>query len=121
LSSTYGLRVAGAPRVMDLNLIYRAVAAGEIDVTAGDATSGLIEALRLVALEDDKHYFPVYDAAPVARATMLLEHPEVAAALRALEGRISAAQMRRMNYAVDGEKKDPAVVVRAFLDMIGGI
>jgi glycine betaine/choline ABC-type transport system substrate-binding protein len=52
---------------------------------------------------------------------MLLEHPEVGAALRALEGRISAAEMRRMNYAVDGGKKDPAVVVRAFLDMIGGI
>jgi len=121
LSAAYGLRVSGEPRVMDLNLIYRALAAGEIDLTAGDATSGLIESLKLVALDDDRHYFPVYDAAPVARSTMLLEHPEVAAALRKLEGRISAAQMRRMNYAVDGEKKDPAVVVRAFLDMIGGI
>ena len=47
---------------MDLNLIYRALAAGEIDVTAGDATSGLIEALQLAVLEDDRHYFPVYDA-----------------------------------------------------------
>jgi len=121
LSAAYGLRVSGEPRVMDLNLIYRALAAGEIDLTAGDATSGLIEALKLVALEDDRHYFPVYDAAPVARSTMLLEHPEVAAALRRLEGRISAAEMRRMNYAVDGERKDPAAVVRAFLDMIGGI
>ena len=121
LSATYGLRVADAPRVMDLNLIYRAVAAGELDVTAGDATSGQIEALHLVALEDDQHYFPVYDAAPVARATLLLEHPEVARALRTLDGRISAAQMRRMNYAVDGEKQDPAVVARAFLDMIGRI
>ncbi|MEO8680974.1 MAG: glycine betaine ABC transporter substrate-binding protein, partial [Vicinamibacterales bacterium] len=121
LSAAYGLRFSGPPRVMDLNLIYRAVAAGDIDVTAGDATSGLIEALKLVALEDDKHYFPVYDAAPVARATLLLERPEVAAALRALEGHLSAAQMRRMNYAVDGEKQDPAAVVRAFLDMIGGI
>ncbi len=53
---------------MDLNLIYRAVASGEIDVTAGDATSGLIDALGLVVLEDDRHYFPVYDAVPVARA-----------------------------------------------------
>jgi glycine betaine/choline ABC-type transport system substrate-binding protein/ABC-type proline/glycine betaine transport system permease subunit len=121
LSAAYGLRVSGEPRVMDLNLIYRALAAGEIDLTAGDATSGLIEALKLVALEDDRHYFPVYDAAPVARSTMLLEHPEVGAALRALAGRISAAQMRRLNYAVDGEKKDPAAVVRAFLDMIGVI
>lgn len=121
LSAAYGLRFPGAPRVMDLNLIYRALASSEIDVTAGDATSGLIEALNLVALDDDRHYFPVYDAAPVARSTLLLEHPEVGAALRALEGRLSAAEMRRMNYAVDGERKDPAVVVRAFLDMIGGI
>jgi osmoprotectant transport system permease protein len=121
LSVAYGLRFAGAPRVMDLNLIYRALASSEIDVTAGDATSGLIDALNLVALDDDRHYFPVYDAAPVARSTLLLEHPELGAALRALDGRISAAEMRRMNYAVDGERKDPAAVVRAFLDMIGGI
>jgi glycine betaine/choline ABC-type transport system substrate-binding protein len=121
LSAAYGLRFAGAPRVMDLNLIYRAVASGDIDVTAGDATSGLIPALGLVALEDDRHYFPAYDAAPVARAAFLLERPEAAAALRALGGRVSADDMRRMNYAVDGEKQEPASVVRAFLDKIGGI
>ena len=103
---------------MDLNLIYRAVASGEIDVTAGDATSGLIDALGLVVLEDDRHYFPVYDAVPVARASLLLQHPEVAEALRQLEGRISAVEMQRMNYAVDGEKRDPAEVARAFLDTI---
>ena len=92
---------------MDLNLIYRAVASGEIDVTAGDATSGLIDALGLVVLEDDRHYFPVYDAVPVVRASLLLQHPEVAEALRQLDGRISAVEMRRMNYAVDGEKQRP--------------
>lgn len=118
LSAAYGLQFAGAPRVMDLNLIYRAVAANEIDVTAGDATSGLIDALDLVALDDDRHYFPVYDAVPVARAAVLLQHPRVADALRRLEGRISAAEMRRMNYAVDGDKRAPAEVVRAFLDTI---
>jgi glycine betaine/choline ABC-type transport system substrate-binding protein len=118
LTAAYGLQFANAPRVMDLNLIYRAVAAGEIDVTAGDATSGLIDALGLVALADDRQYFPVYDALPVARATVLLQHPEVAGALRRLEGRISAAEMQRMNYAVDGGKRAPAEVVRAFLDTI---
>jgi osmoprotectant transport system permease protein len=120
LSATYGLSFAGAPRVMDLNLIYRAVAAGEIDVTAGDATSGLIESLGLIVLEDDRRYFPVYDAAPVARASTLLRFPAAAATLRRLEGRISAADMRQMNRAVDGDKQDPAAVVRAFLDRIGG-
>lgn len=118
LSAAYGLAFAAAPRVMDLNLIYRAVAAGEIDVTAGDATSGLIDALGLAVLDDDRRYFPVYDAAPVARAAALLQYPAAADALRRLGGRVSAADMRRMNFAVDGEKQDAAVVVRAFLDGI---
>lgn len=115
LSNAYGLQFAQPPRVMDLNLIYRALAAGEIDVTAGDATSGLIEALGLAVLEDDRRYFPVYDAAPVARASVLLQYPSVAEAIRRLAGRISAEDMRRMNFAVDGQKQAPAAVVRAFL------
>lgn len=119
LSDVYGLRFAAAPRVMDLNLIYRALAAGEIDVTAGDATSGLIEALGLAVLDDDRRYFPVYDAVPVARASALLQYPAAAEALRGLAGRVTASDMRRMNFAVDGEKQDPAVVVRAFLDRLG--
>ena len=118
LTAAYGLQFSNQPRVMDLNLIYRALASGEIDVTAGDATSGLIEALDLVILEDDRRYFPVYDAVPVARAGLLLQHPEMAKAIRQLEGRISAVAMQRMNYAVDGEKRDPAEVARAFLDTI---
>lgn len=120
LSAAYGLSFRDAPRVMDLNLIYRALAAGEIDVTAGDATSGLIGALGLAVLEDDRHYFPVYDAAPIARASVMLQYPAAAAAIRSLAGRVSAADMRQMNFAVDGEKQDPAGVVRAFLDRIGG-
>ena len=118
LSAAYGLQFSNQPRVMDLNLIYRALAAGEIDVTAGDATSGLIDALGLVVLEDDRRYFPVYDAVPVGRASLFLQHPEVVEAIRRLEGRISAAEMQRMNYAVDGEKRDPAEVARAFLDTL---
>ena len=121
LSAAYGLSFAQAPRVMDLNLIYRALAAGEIDVTAGDATSGLIEALGLAVLEDDRRYFPVYDASPVARASVLLQYPAAAEAIRNLAGRISAAEMRQLNFAVDSEKQDPARVVRAFLDKIGGL
>ena len=120
LSAAYGLTFVDPPRVMDLNLIYRALAAGEIDVTAGDATSGLIGALGLTVLEDDRHYFPVYDAAPVARAAVMLQYPAAAEAVRRLAGRVSAAEMRQMNFAVDGGQQDPVVVVRAFLDRIGG-
>jgi osmoprotectant transport system permease protein len=116
LAAVYGLVFAEPPRVMDLNLIYRALAAGEIDVTAGDATSGLIDALDLAVLEDDRQYFPVYDAVPVARTALLLSMPAVGEALRALEGRLSAATMRRLNGAVDRDRQSPGAVVRAFLD-----
>ena len=55
-------------------------------------------------LEDDRHYFPVYDAAPVARAAVMLQYPAAAAAIRRLAGRVSAAEMRQMNFAVDGDR-----------------
>jgi osmoprotectant transport system permease protein len=116
LARTYGLRFREAPRVMDLNLIYRALAAGEIDVTAGDATSGLIESLQLTQLADDRSYFPPYDAAPVVRSATLLRYPEVDAALRSLAGRITAADMRRMNHDVDGLRRNPGDVAREFLN-----
>jgi osmoprotectant transport system permease protein len=118
LARTYGLRFREAPRVMDLNLIYRAVASGEIDVTAGDATSGLIESLQLRALADDREYFPPYDAAVVARAATLLRYPQLETALRRLSGRLSAADMRRMNHAVDGQKRDAREVARQFLESL---
>jgi glycine betaine/choline ABC-type transport system substrate-binding protein len=116
LARAYGLRFREAPRVMDLNLIYRAVAAGEIDVTAGDATSGLIEALQLTQLVDNQGYFPPYDAVPVVRAAAVLRYPALDAALRRLAGRVSAADMRRMNHAVDGLRQDPREVARRFVE-----
>ncbi|HTK30140.1 MAG TPA: glycine betaine ABC transporter substrate-binding protein [Vicinamibacterales bacterium] len=118
LAKTYGLRFAGPPRVMDLTLTYRALAAGQVDVIAGDATAGLIKGLDLVQLEDVRRYFPPYDAAPVARSEMLLRHPEVRRALEELAGRVSAADMRAMNYAADVEHRDIAAVVREFLSRV---
>ena len=116
LAATYGLRFREPPRVMDLALTYRALAAGQVDLIAGDMTAGLIAALDLVALEDNRRYFPPYDAVPVARADMLLRHPAVGRVLEGLAGRISAAEMRRMNGAVDGSRRDPAAVAGEFLD-----
>jgi osmoprotectant transport system permease protein len=115
LASAYGLRFSGSPRVMDLTLTYRALAAGQVDVIAGDATAGLIKGLNLVQLEDNRHYFPPYDAAPVARAATLLRHPEVRSALEKLGGRVSAADMRAMNYAADVEHEDIRRIAAAFL------
>ncbi len=115
LAKAYGLRFSGPPRVMDLTLTYRALAARQVDVIAGDATAGLIKGLNLVQLEDNRHYFPPYDAAPVARAATLLRHPEMRSALETLAGRVSAADMRAMNYAADVEHRDISQIVGDFL------
>jgi osmoprotectant transport system permease protein len=118
LARVYGLRFAAAPTAMDLSLIYRALAEKQVDFIAGDATSGLIQAYGLVMLEDDRHYFPPYDAAPIVRSSVLLAHPEVREALSHLAGKIAVSDMRRMNHAVDAEHRDAADVARAFLDII---
>jgi len=115
LAKAYGLRFPDPPRVMDLTLTYRALAAGQVDIIAGDATAGLIKGLDLAQLEDTRHYFPPYDAAAVARAEMLLRHPEVRTALEGLSGRLTAAHMRAMNYAADAEHRDITEIVRDFL------
>jgi osmoprotectant transport system permease protein len=115
LAKTYGLRFPAPPRVMDLTLSYRALASGQVDMIAGDATAGLIKGLDLVQLEDNRRYFPPYDAAAVARADTLLRYPRVRAALERLSGRISAADMRAMNYAADVEHRDIPAIVGEFL------
>ncbi len=116
LAKTYGLRFLDSPHVMDLTLSYRALASGQVDLIAGDATAGLIKGLDLFRLEDNRHYFPPYDAAPVARAEILLRYPRVRVALEALAGRISAADMQAMNYAADALHEDPAAIARRFLN-----
>jgi glycine betaine/choline ABC-type transport system substrate-binding protein len=118
LAAAYALRFRDPPRVMDLTLIYRALADRQVDVIAGDATAGLIDALGLTALEDDRRYFPPYHAVPLVHAATLLRHPELRAALERLGGRIDASRMRRMNHAVDGQRRDPADVAREFLDTL---
>jgi osmoprotectant transport system substrate-binding protein len=115
LAAKYGFKFAEAPRVMDLGLLYRALQNKQVDIVAGSNTDGLIAALDLVVLEDDRHYFPPYDAVPIVRREILERYPDVGAALHRLSGRITAEDMRRMNYAVDGEKKDAAFVVKDLL------
>ena len=115
LAETYGLHFAEQPRVMDLGLLARALRDRQIDLAAGNATDGLITALDLFVLEDDKHYFPPYEAVPVIREQTLREHPEVGPALAELAGKISDDAMRRMNYVVDGQHRDAKEVVQEFL------
>jgi glycine betaine/choline ABC-type transport system substrate-binding protein len=118
LSSAYGLKFAAPPAAMDLSLIYRALADRRVDLVAGDATSGLITALDLVMLQDSRHYFPPYDAVVVARSQGLLAYPQVKTALERLSGRITIADMRAMNHAVDATGADPAAVAREFLSRL---
>jgi osmoprotectant transport system permease protein len=115
LAKHYQLQFASPPRAMDLSLIYRALAEREVDFIAGDATSGLIRAYDLAMLRDDRRYFPPYDAAIVVRSATMLAHPGLRDALTRLSGRISIDAMRRMNYAVDAERRDPSAVARDFV------
>jgi osmoprotectant transport system substrate-binding protein len=115
LAATYGLHFAEQPRVMDLGLLARALKDHQIDLAAGNATDGLIPALDLFVLEDDRHYFPPYEAVPVIREQVVQRHPEIAQALADLAGKISDEEMRRLNYAVDGQHRDAAEVAREFL------
>jgi glycine betaine/choline ABC-type transport system substrate-binding protein len=115
LVATYGLRFAEAPRIMDLGLITRALKEHQVDLIAGNNTDGLIPALDLFVLEDDRHYFPPYEGVAVMRREMLKSHPDVGTALDALAGAISDEDLRRLNYAVDGKHEDAAAVVRGFL------
>jgi osmoprotectant transport system permease protein len=112
---TYGLRFSEPPREMDLSLSYQALANGQVDLIAGNSTDGLIDKLGLYQLEDDRHYFPPYEAAPVVRLDTLDRYPELRDAIRRLAGKITNEQMRKLNYAVDGERRDVKEAVRDFL------
>jgi glycine betaine/choline ABC-type transport system substrate-binding protein len=114
-AKTYGLRFAAPPREMDLSLTYRALAAGEVDIIAGNSTDGLIAALNLVQLQDDRRYFPPYEAVLLARRDTLERVPQLAEVLQKLARALTTDEMRRLNYAVDGEKRDRAEGVREWL------
>jgi osmoprotectant transport system substrate-binding protein len=113
-STRYNLHFAAPPSVMDLGLLYRALLDHQVDVVAGNSTDGLIDSLHLVALEDDRHYFPPYDAVPIVRRATLEKFPQLREALADLSGKLTAAEMRHLNAEVDADQRDVATVVRAF-------
>jgi osmoprotectant transport system permease protein len=119
LLQVYGFRLGLRPREMDLGLLYQALAEDQVDVVVGSATDGLIAALDLVVLEDDRRFFPPYDAVSVVNTASLTIHPGLEAALASLAGRIEESTMRRMNYEVDGRHRAPADVARDFLKAAG--
>ncbi len=108
----YNLDFRTRPREMDLSLTYRALASGEVDLIAGNSTDGLIATLDLVQLEDDRRYFPPYEAVLLARRETLERNSALRRVMEKLAGKISTETMRNLNYAVDGERQTSAVVAR---------
>lgn len=115
LAKTYNLRFARPPQIMDLGLIYRALLQKQIDLTAGNSTDGQIARLGFVVLQDDQQYFPPYEAVPIVRQATLAKYPQLHDAIAELGGLITADEMQRMNYEVEGELRDVKEVVQEFL------
>lgn len=111
---TYGLKFAGEPRIMDLNLLYRALTAHQVDIIAGNTTDGQLLTGDFTVLEDDQHYFPPYEAVTIVRSRIGKEHPEVLSAVAELSGKISDSDMQHMNYEATAQRKDISVIVHEF-------
>jgi len=119
LLQTYNLHFAAPPRIMDLGLLYRALQEKQVDLIAANATDGLIATLDLTMLEDDRHYFPPYEAVSIVREETLRRFPALQSALDELHNQISDAEMRELNYAIDGQHRDVGEVVREFRERKG--
>ncbi len=115
LVKTYRLKFGAPPRIMDLGLLYRALLDKQVDVVAGNSTDAQLEAQDFVVLQDNKHYFPPYQAVPIVRTRTLSQHPAVYAALEQLAGKISDAEMRHLNYEVTAQHRDVKAAVEEFL------
>lgn len=112
---TYGLKFATEPRIMDLNLLYRALDSHQVDIIAGNTTDGQLLTGDFAVLTDDKRYFPPYQAVVIVRSALADLHPDALKAISQLSEKISDRDMQQMNYAVVGQKKDTAAVARQFL------
>jgi glycine betaine/choline ABC-type transport system substrate-binding protein len=114
-TSAYGLDFAIPPSGMELGLIYQALSEEEVDLVAGSSTDALIEKLGLTVLEDDRSFFPPYHAAPVYRPDTAESHPALVQILQTMGGQIDETSMRKLNLAVDGNRRSERQVAREFL------
>jgi glycine betaine/choline ABC-type transport system substrate-binding protein len=119
LVRTYGLHLIGAPKTMDLGLIYQSLTKRQVDMVAGNSTDGVLNALPVTILADDRHYFPPYECALVVREEAEKQFPMLRAALVELSGRISGETMRRLNYELDGKHRPAREIARDFLRSVG--
>lgn len=116
LVKTYGLAIKGQVMTMDLGLLYRALDQRQVDMIAASATDGMLSVLDVTVLQDDKHYFPPYEAAAVVRTDSLASRPGMRDALQALAGKLTDRTMQKLNYEVDGRHRPLAEVAREFLN-----
>jgi osmoprotectant transport system permease protein len=98
-------------REMDLSLTYIALSSNQVDLIAGNSTEGRIATLDLVQLTDDRRYFPPYEAVYLVRQDTLARVPALREVLSKLANAISTDEMRRLNFEIDGKKRDPKEVV----------
>jgi osmoprotectant transport system substrate-binding protein len=103
LIQTYGLNAKGSVKTMDLGLLYQSLEEAQVDMVAGNSTDGLLSTKPFIVLEDDKHYFPPYDAALIVRTATLEKFPGLKEALASLSGKITTAKMQEMNNDLDGK------------------
>ena len=119
LLRTYPLRLEGSPLAMDLGLLYSALQSGKVDMAAANSTDGLLSVLPVIALADDKTYFPPYECGVIVRDDTLSKHEGLRQTLQSLSGKIDAARMRKLNHAVDGERRSVKDVAAEALKAIG--
>lgn len=115
LVKTLGGPFCAEVRQMAPDLMYDALARGDVDLISGYSTDGRIAALKLQVLADDARFFPPYDAAPLAGPKAFEKAPKLRARLAGLAGRLTDAEMSRLNAAVVAEKRQAKDVAREFL------
>ncbi|HEX5889573.1 MAG TPA: ABC transporter permease/substrate-binding protein [Pyrinomonadaceae bacterium] len=113
-SKKYGLKFAEV-REMDLSLTYIALSSNQVDLIAANSTEGRIATLDLFQLADDRRYFPPYEAVYLVRQDTLQRVPALQEVLAKLANAISTEEMRRLNYEIDGNRRDPKEVVRQWI------
>jgi osmoprotectant transport system substrate-binding protein len=115
---TYGIEF-GKTSPMEIGLVYKAVSNKDVDIVLAYSTDSRLREYNLKTLEDDKKFFPPYQAAPVARYDLLEKYPEVDQAISKLIGKIDTETMTELNYQADIQKIPPAEIAKNFLVEIG--
>ena len=115
LAKYYGLSFARGPFAMEAGLMYRAAVKGQVDVISAYSTDGRLASMDFVTLEDDRRFFPPYEAALVVRRSALVRVPKALSVLEKLSHRISEEDMRRMNAEAEGGRRKVPEIARDFL------